>query len=51
MNRAYLPRWLNIALYLMAEAAIVCTDIGQVHSQFSYPECFFRHRTYDADRL
>jgi metal iron transporter len=32
MNRAYLPRWLNIGLYLMAEAAIVCTDIGQVSS-------------------
>ena len=30
MNRAYLPRWLNIGLYMMAEAAIVCTDIGQV---------------------
>lgn len=29
-NRAYLPRWLNIGLWLMAEAAIVCTDIGQV---------------------
>jgi len=33
MNRAYLHRWLNLALYIMAEAAIVCTDIGQV--------CFF----------
>jgi metal iron transporter len=32
MNRAFLPRWLNIGLYLMAEAAIVCTDIGQVAS-------------------
>ena len=30
MNRAYLPRWLNIGLWAMAEAAIVCTDIGQV---------------------
>jgi NRAMP (natural resistance-associated macrophage protein)-like metal ion transporter len=30
MNRAYLPRWLNIGLYIVAEAAIVCTDIGQV---------------------
>lgn len=33
MNRAYLHRWLNLALYFMAEAAIICTDIGQV--------CFF----------
>jgi metal iron transporter len=32
MNRAYLPRWLNWGLYLMAEAAIICTDIGQVSS-------------------
>ncbi|KAE8448098.1 hypothetical protein EG329_009863 [Mollisiaceae sp. DMI_Dod_QoI] len=30
MNRAHLPRWLNIGLWIMAEAAIVCTDIGQV---------------------
>ncbi|RFU26152.1 hypothetical protein B7463_g10190, partial [Scytalidium lignicola] len=30
MNRAYLPRWLNWALYAIAEAAIICTDIGQV---------------------
>ena len=32
MNRAYLPKWLNWGLYAMAEAAIVCTDIGQVFS-------------------
>ncbi|KAI9768678.1 MAG: hypothetical protein M1839_003986 [Geoglossum umbratile] len=30
MNRAYLPRWANIALWIVAEAAIICTDIGQV---------------------
>jgi metal iron transporter len=30
MNRAHLPRWLNIGLWIMAEAAIICTDIGQV---------------------
>ncbi|MCJ1412793.1 hypothetical protein MMC19_006892 [Ptychographa xylographoides] len=30
MNRAHLPRWLNISLYILAEAAIICTDIGQV---------------------
>jgi metal iron transporter len=30
MNRAFLPRWLNIGLWLMAEASIVCTDISQV---------------------
>jgi metal iron transporter len=30
MNRKYLPRWANIALWALAEAAIVCTDVGQV---------------------
>jgi metal iron transporter len=30
MHRTHLPRWLNIFLWLMAEAAIICTDIGQV---------------------
>jgi Mn2+/Fe2+ NRAMP family transporter len=41
MNRAYLPRWLNWGLYLMAEAAIICTDIGQVSSlpRYVYVKC------------
>ncbi|PMD57066.1 natural resistance-associated macrophage protein [Hyaloscypha bicolor E] len=30
MNRAHLPSWLNYGLWFIAEAAIVCTDIGQV---------------------
>jgi metal iron transporter len=30
MNRAFLPRWLNWGLWVMAEASIVCTDISQV---------------------
>ncbi|KAH0542490.1 hypothetical protein FGG08_003086 [Glutinoglossum americanum] len=30
MNRTFLPRWMNIVLWVMAEAAIICTDIGQV---------------------
>lgn len=30
MNRAYLPQWLSMIIYMMAEASIVCTDIGQV---------------------
>ena len=30
--RAHLPRWLNIALYIMAEAAIIATDIAEVGS-------------------
>lgn len=34
MNRAFLPRWLNIALWLMAEASIICTDISQVDQPF-----------------
>ncbi|KAI5467817.1 transporter smf2 [Mariannaea sp. PMI_226] len=28
--RAFLPRWLNIILYLFAEAAIIATDIAEV---------------------
>ncbi|KAI4138475.1 MAG: hypothetical protein L6R39_006771 [Caloplaca ligustica] len=28
--RAHLPRWLNIALYLLAEGAIIATDIAEV---------------------
>jgi metal iron transporter len=32
MNRDYLPRWLNYFLYVIAEAAIICTDIGQVRA-------------------
>lgn len=28
--RAFLPRWLNYALYVMAEAAIIATDIAEV---------------------
>lgn len=30
MNRAFLPRWLNWGLWVLAEASIVCTDISQV---------------------
>ncbi|CAD6442065.1 1eda123d-e63a-4fd1-8a5f-5a04cbdb2bec [Sclerotinia trifoliorum] len=30
MNRAHLHPWLNIALWILAECAIICTDIGQV---------------------
>ncbi|KAF7863800.1 hypothetical protein EAF04_006765 [Stromatinia cepivora] len=30
MNRAHLHPWLNIALWILAEGAIICTDIGQV---------------------
>ena len=28
--RAFLPRWLNLFLYIMAEAAIIATDIAEV---------------------
>ncbi|KAL8687203.1 MAG: hypothetical protein Q9218_006558 [Villophora microphyllina] len=28
--RAHLPRWLNLALYLLAEGAIIATDIAEV---------------------
>ena len=30
MNHRYLPRWLDLFIYAIAEACIVCTDIGQV---------------------
>src|SRR4051794_38029915 len=37
MNRAHMPKWLNIIFWIMAEAAIICTDIGQVITKFSCP--------------
>ncbi|KAF3904887.1 hypothetical protein ABW20_dc0107263 [Dactylellina cionopaga] len=30
MNRASLPFWLNVTLWLLTEAAIICTDVGSV---------------------
>lgn len=33
--RAFLPRWLNIFLYLMAEVAIIVTDISEVSATSS----------------
>ena len=30
--RAHLPRWLNLALYVLAEAAIIATDIAEVNN-------------------
>lgn len=29
--RAHLPRWLNLFLYILGEAAIIATDIAEVH--------------------
>jgi Mn2+/Fe2+ NRAMP family transporter len=34
MHRIYLPRWLNYSLWLIAEATIICTDVGQVRMPF-----------------
>lgn len=35
MNRAHLHPWLNVAVWILAEGAIICTDIGQVfHPRF-----------------
>ena len=31
--RAHLPRWLNVVLYVMGEAAIIATDIAEVRSE------------------
>lgn len=33
--RAHLPRWLNVILYIMGEAAIIATDIAEVSLQSS----------------
>jgi metal iron transporter len=30
MNNRHLPRWLDLIIYVVAEACIICTDIGQV---------------------
>ncbi|KAK3952202.1 natural resistance-associated macrophage protein-domain-containing protein [Pseudoneurospora amorphoporcata] len=30
MNRRWLPRWLDLSLYVVAEASIIATDLGQV---------------------
>ena len=30
MNHRYLPRWLELCIYAVAEACIICTDLGQV---------------------
>ena len=35
--RAHLPRWLNIVLYIMGEAAIIATDIAEVSFQTFNP--------------
>lgn len=35
--RKHLPKWLNIVLYLFAEAAIIATDIAEVSDQEQKP--------------
>jgi metal iron transporter len=30
MNQVYLPRWLNISSWIIAEASVVCTNISSV---------------------
>ncbi|KAH8892069.1 natural resistance-associated macrophage protein [Thozetella sp. PMI_491] len=30
LNHRYLPRWLELSIYAIAEACIICTDLGQV---------------------
>ncbi len=32
LNHRYLPRWLELFIYAIAEACIICTDVGQVIS-------------------
>lgn len=32
--RKHLPKWLNIILYVLAEAAIIATDIAEVRTEF-----------------
>ena len=41
--RAHLPRWLNITLYIMGEAAIIATDIAEV--------CFYKPQPPTRYRL
>jgi hypothetical protein len=50
MNRFYLPRWLNIVLWIIAEATIICTDVGQVrrHSDLGIKLIVLGH--WDSDR-
>ena len=39
--RAHLPRWLNIVLYIMGEAAIIATDIAEVSfSRSQITKCY-----------
>ncbi len=40
--RAHLPRWLNITLYILAESAIIATDIAEVRFP-SLDESVFRY--------
>ncbi len=35
--RAYLPKWLNIFLYILAEVAIIATDIAEVRRRPGIP--------------
>lgn len=30
LNHRHLPRWLDLTIYAIAEACIICTDLGQV---------------------
>jgi metal iron transporter len=34
MHRVYLPKWLNLFLWAIAEATIICTDVGQVWGNY-----------------
>ena len=36
--RKHLPRWLTICLWVMTEAAIICTDIAEVRRTSARPE-------------
>lgn len=38
--RLHLPKWLNICLYLLSEAAIIATDIAEVGSLFCFTDPF-----------
>lgn len=53
--RAHLPRWLNIVLYLLGEAAIIATDIAEVNSPKHTPQLrlneFLGHRLSHCAQL
>lgn len=49
--RAFLPRWLNIILYIFAEIAIIATDIAEVCHLWNTPLVMFAKTRIPGNRL